>query len=187
MVKYAVIVVDMIQDNVRHHGGVWDEAAKVIPNIKKLLTQARSRGMPVIYACDSFMPNDFLFRSQVKPHAIRGTEGVRVIPELAPAPGDIILEKRRMSSFFKTDLDITLRTLGVDTVAVTGITTNVCVLLTALDGIAHDFSAVIIEDCSAAFRPEIHQAVLDIYRKTPLYPLLRVMTAQEFLQMAETT
>ena len=61
----------------------------------------------------------------------------------------------------RLDLDLTLRTLGVDTVLVTGIATPICVLTTALDAVSHDFSAIIVEDCCAAHRPQDHEAVLN--------------------------
>ena len=76
---------------------------------------------------------------------------------------------------------MTLRGLQVDTVAVTGIATHVCVLATALDALCHDLKTIILEDCCAAPTPEIHQRTLDNYRRNPLYPLFRVMTTQEFL------
>ena len=77
---------------------------------------------------------------------------------------------------------MTLRLLQIDTVAVTGIATHFCVLTTALDALCHDFRAVILEDCSAAPTPEMHQRTLDNYRRNPLYPLLRVMDSDVFLK-----
>ena len=62
-----------------------------------------------------------------------------------------------------------------------GITTQVCVLATALDAIALDFHAAIVEDACAAHRPEVHLAVLDVYRNTPLFPLLRVTDVEGYL------
>ena len=183
MGKHAVIVVDMLKDNLEseEHFGIAQEGRKIIPRIQVLLEIARTLGIPVIYACDSFLPGDFIFRGRMKPHSLRGTEGAKVIDELAPRPGDMILEKRRMSSFFKTDLDLTLNTLGVETILVTGIATPVCVLLTAMDGLSHGFKAVIVEDCAAAHKPEIHGATLGLYRKTGMYPLLRIMKLDEIL------
>lgn len=183
MEKYAVIVVDMLKDNLESekHSGIAPEGRKIVPRIRELLEAARPLGVPVIYACDSFLPGDFIFEGRMKPHSLRGTEGAKVIDELAPQPGDMILEKRRMSSFFKTDLDLTLNMLGVKTILVAGIATPVCVLLTAMDGISYGFKAVIIEDCTAAHKPEIHRATLELYRKSGLYPLLRIMTLAEIL------
>jgi nicotinamidase/pyrazinamidase len=117
----------------------------------------------------------------MRAHSLRGTKGAEVLEDLDQAPKDIFLPKRRFSAFFKTDLDMTLRLLQIDTVAVTGIATHFCVLTTALDALCHDFRAVILEDCSAAPTPEMHQRTLDNYRRNPLYPLLRVMDSSAFL------
>jgi nicotinamidase-related amidase len=100
---------------------------------------------------------------------------------LDQTPADIFSPKRRFSAFFKTDLDMPLRLLQIDTVAVTGIATHFCVLTPALDALCHDFRAVILEDCSAAPTPEMHQRTLENYRRNPLYPLLRVMDSAAFL------
>jgi nicotinamidase-related amidase len=104
------------------------------------------------------------------------------LDELKPELTDIILPKRRFSAFFKTDLDQTLRVLGVDTIVVTGVTTEVCVLMTVMDGLSHDFSAILLEDCCASRSKEFHQACLHLYRDFALYPLLRTMTFKEFLK-----
>jgi isochorismate hydrolase len=52
--------------------------------------------------------------------------------------------------------------------------THICVLTTVLDAICHDFKAVLLEDCTAAFSKQIHERTLDNYRRNALYPLLRV-------------
>ena len=92
----------------------------------------------------------------MKAHSLRGTPGAEVLEDLDRTPADIFLPKRRFSAFFKTDLDMTLRLLQIDTVAVTGLATHFCVLTTALDALCHDFRAVILEDCSAAPTTEMH-------------------------------
>ncbi len=177
----AVIIVDMVKDNLDPKYPIAKEAELIIPNINKLLDAVRGYGVPVIFACDSFLPEDFIFKGRLKPHSLRGTEGAMVTEKLHIRPGDHFLPKRRFSAFFKTDLDQTLRTWGVDTVAVGGITTNVCVLMTVMDAICHDFKVVWLEDCCAAHKKEVHEATLELYRNSALWPLLRVMTSQEFL------
>ncbi|MFH0823326.1 MAG: isochorismatase family cysteine hydrolase, partial [Pseudomonadota bacterium] len=134
MSTHALVIVDMAKDNVNTTGhGMMDvEATKIIPAIRDLAREFRKNGSRVVFACDSFMEGDFIFRARMPPHAIRGTGGDHPIPELEMGQGDLFLPKRRMSSFYKTDLDQTLRTWGVDTIAVCGIVTNVCVLLTAM-------------------------------------------------------
>ena len=82
----------------------------IIPNIRLLIAKAREKKISVVYACDSRYVDDLLFdKLGIKPHTIKGTEGVKVINELAPLPEDVIIEKRMMSGFFGSDLDFTLR------------------------------------------------------------------------------
>jgi len=181
--KPAIIVVDMVRDNFHDedHLPITAQARTMIPALNRLLEESRQRGIPIIFACDSFLEGDFIFQGKMKAHSLRGTKGAEVLEDLHQAPSDIFLPKRRFSAFFKTDLDMTLRLLQIDTVAVTGIATHFCVLTTALDALCHDFRAVILEDCSAAPTPEMHQQTLDNYRRNPLYPLLRVMDSAAFL------
>lgn len=184
MKRTAVIIVDMLKDNVHSesHGGMGEQARSLIPNIQSLLKTARENGMPVIFANDAFLHDDFIFHeSSIKPHAIMGTEGAKVIDEFGPEATDIILEKRRFSAFLGTNLDATLKEMGVDTIAVAGIGTPVCVLTTVLDGIAHDFKAILLEDCCAAFRPADHEAVIGVYRRCLRAPIMRIMNLNQFL------
>jgi nicotinamidase/pyrazinamidase len=178
---YALIIVDMVKDNVNtsSHGMMDVQAAALIPKILELSDAFRASGNKVVFACDSFMPDDFIFGGRMKPHALRGTGGDQPIDELMPQPSDLFLPKRRMSSFYKTDLDQTLRSWGVHTVAVCGIVTNVCVLLTALDAIQNDFRSIIVSDACACHKQEIHEATLQLYNGFVLQPLFRIMNADE--------
>jgi nicotinamidase-related amidase len=180
-VNPAVIIVDMLEDNLGKERTGKREEEKIIKPAAAFLKECRKASIPVIFACDSFLRDDFLFQGRMKPHAIRGTNGTRPIQDLEPQPSDIILEKRRFSAFFKTDLDQTLRTLRVDTVAIGGINTHFCVLATAFDAVCHDFSTIILEDMSAAYKREIHQSFVDAYRFSAIYPIFRVMKSNEFL------
>jgi nicotinamidase/pyrazinamidase len=180
--KPAVIIVDMLEGNYPKVIEGSREEEKIIDPVRDFLKTCRSRSVPVIFACDSFLRDDFIFRGRMKPHAIRGTGGTRPLQRLEPQTSDIILEKRRFSGFFKTDLDQTLRTLGVDTVAVGGINTHFCVLATAFDAFCHDFSTIILEDLSAAYRKDIHNAFVDAYRNSAVYPIFRVLRSEEFLK-----
>jgi nicotinamidase/pyrazinamidase len=179
--KPAVIVVDMLQGNLGPDRTGKREEEKIIQPAAGFLRECRTLHIPIIFACDSFLNDDFIFKGRMKPHAIRGTSGTLPIPDLDPQPTDIILEKRRFSAFFKTDLDQTLRTMQVDTVAVAGINTHFCVLATAFDAVCHDFATIILEDLSAAYKKEIHAAFVDAYRNSAIYPIFRVMEARGFL------
>lgn len=91
--KAAVIVVDMLIDNLKTgmHAGIEKQGMAIVPVLKGFLARSRERGFPVIYANDSFLAGDALFGGALKAHAIRGTEGAEVIPEIAP--------NREISSF----------------------------------------------------------------------------------------
>jgi nicotinamidase-related amidase len=174
----------MLKDNLKDspRNPYYQEGKEMMPNLQKLLKEGRKRGFPVIFACDSFLEGDFIFRSRMKVHSLRGTQGAEVIDDLRPEPTDMVLPKRRFSAFFKTDLDQTLRTLSVDTIVVTGMTTEVCVLMTALDGLCQDFRVILLEDCTASRSKGLRQGCLGLYRENVLHPLLRIMTVDEFLK-----
>lgn len=181
--RLCVTVIDMVRDNfVEAHGHpITTQALQIAPTINVLTAWARTRDFPVVFACDSFLQDDFIFKGRMRPHSLRGTTGAEVCEQLTVMESDVVLPKRRFSAFFKTDLDQSLHTWGVEAVAVCGIATPICVLATALDAISHDFCCTIVEDATAAHKPEVHQQVLGLYRKTPLAPLLRVMDAKDLM------
>jgi len=178
----AIVIVDMLKDAFkRKDHPSTQEYLRIVPKIKRLLEEARTLDIPIIYACDSFLENDFIFKGK-QSFSLRGTEGAEVIDELKPRRQEEILLKRRFSAFFKTDLDQTLRLLRVDTLVVAGINTHVCVSATAMDSVCNDFNAIILEDCSASYQREVHQGIIEVLRQSGLSPLLRVMTSEEFLE-----
>jgi nicotinamidase/pyrazinamidase len=181
----AIVVVDILKDafKARNPSSI-QEYLQVVPKIQSLIEKARRLNIPIIFACDSFLEDDFIFRGKKRQFSIRGTEGAEVIDELKPKGKDQILTKRRFSAFFKTDLDQTLRLLGADTVVVTGINTHVCVLATAIDSVCNDFYTIVLEDCSASRTGEAHQRGIELLRYSGLDPLLRVMSSREFLDEA---
>ncbi len=173
----SLIIVDMLKDTFENHPDSYivKKCREFIPELNKFIGFFHDKGFPVIFACDSFLQEDFIFFGRMKPHSLRNTKGAEPIDELKKIERDILLPKRRFSAFYKTDLDQTLRTLGVNTVFISGIATHVCVLTTALDAISHDFKAIIMHQCCAAHSEHIHEAIISVYEKTPLYPLLQVL------------
>jgi len=146
---FAILVIDMLNDFVT--GKLkCDRAKNIIPNLKKLIEAAREKKVPVIYCNDSHLPVD----RELKlwgPHAMRGTEGAQVIPELKPEKNDFIVNKRTYSAFFETGLDPLLRDLGVDTVIITGLHTNICDRHTAADAFFRGYKIIIAKDAVEAF------------------------------------
>jgi nicotinamidase-related amidase len=77
------------------------------------------------------------------------------MPELGPEPEDFVIDyKRRMSSFYGTDLELLLRTLGVETVVITGVNTNTCVQCAAMEAYNRDFQVVVVRECVASMDGE---------------------------------
>lgn len=183
MTKYAVITVDMLKDTFKKRESTLSaEGFAILPALNQLIQKGRENGWPIIFAMDSFFAEDYFFTGKVKPFSVRGTQGAEVLDEIDQKPGDIYVPKRRWSGFFKTDLDQILRVKGIDTVIISGVTTGVCVLATALDALSHDFHAILVEDCIASVTKADHQAVMDVYRKSTLFPYLQVMKLNELWQ-----
>ena len=152
----AVIVVDLQKENVGRF------CQPIIPNVKLLLREARGRGIPIIFACDSRYPDNFIFKSGHPLRTIRGTEGVKVIDDLEPAATDIVVEKRMLSAFFGTDLDFTLRQRGIRTLIVTGVATWACVMKTVFDAAEMGYEVIVPADCCASPVPEGHESALKV-------------------------
>ena len=154
--REALIIIDMLNDFVT--GPLKTEnAAKIIPKIKSLIQKARENGIPVIYSNDAHLPNIDREFDKWGPHAIKGTEGAEVIEELKPNEGDYIIEKRRYSGFYQTDLDMLLRELKVETVILTGLHTHICVKHTAADAFFRGYKIIIPKDCVTSFTQEDHE------------------------------
>jgi nicotinamidase-related amidase len=181
MDKAALLIIDMVADYFRDENNypITPLARAIIPAINQAITAFRAKNLPVIFSTDAFHEDDFIFKGRMHPHAIAGTPGAEVIADLDRRPEDLWLPKPRFSAFFNTGLEKTLRQQEVTLCAVAGIATNFCVLTTAMDALCHDFKAVILSDCCTAFSAEIHEKTLDIYRRNPLHPLFRIMTAAE--------
>ena len=160
MTNKAVIIVDMLNDFVT--GDLKTErAARIVPNLKKLIETARKHDVPVIYSNDAHYKQDFEVVHKWGGHAIKGTRGAQVIPELAPREEDFIVEKRAYSGFYETGLEPLLRSLyggrGVDTVIFGGLHTHICVRHTSADAFFRGYKIIIASDGVEAFTQKNHE------------------------------
>lgn len=182
--KPALLIVDMLKGNFdeSRNLAITPRAKRIIEPINRLSAVFRREGWPVIFPSDAFNEDDFIFSAGVRPHSLAGTVDAEVVDDLDQKEGDLFFPKPRFSGFFKTDLDQRLREMEVTLCAVAGIVTGFCVLTTVLDAVAHDFKAVLLEDCTASPNEVMQEQTLNLYRRNPLSPLLRVLTAPQLIE-----
>jgi nicotinamidase/pyrazinamidase len=161
----ALVVIDMLNDFVRPGAPLEVPAARdIIPCIRRRIARAREERSPVIYVCDAHAPEDPEFEAWGR-HAVRGTEGAEVVSELAPAPGDDVVQKTTLSAFFKTGLDGVLEKHGVTAVVLSGVLTNICVYYVAVEAAVRGYEVVVPRDCVAAQSDEEHEFALGQMKK----------------------
>jgi nicotinamidase-related amidase len=181
----ALLIIDMINDYAGEDActgpRLYSEASKIIPAIWSILKEIRNRKVPVIYISNRFAPDDFLFTGRIRPHALIGTNGGKIIDELQPQAGEPVIYKRRLSSFFDTNLATLLESIGVDTIALTGVGTNGCIVATAMDSLNYDLRSIILEDCCAAGDHDLHECLVAFWRDSLFYPLIRSITSERLV------
>ena len=154
--KTAVLVVDMLNDFVT--GALkCDRGLAIVPKTAELLRGARKAGVPVIFCNDAHLKGIDHELELWGDHAIAGTKGAEVIPELELCEKDYVVEKRRYSGFFHTDLDLLLKELGVDTVVVTGLHAHMCVRHTAADAYQLGYNVIAAIDAMDSFTKEDYE------------------------------
>jgi nicotinamidase-related amidase len=166
--RYAILVVDMLNDFV--HGKLKCERAnRIIPNIKLLLDSARKKDIPIFYCSDEHLMIDTYEMKLWGPHAMKGTEGAKVIEELKPHESDYIIPKRTYSAFDGTGLDKALKGVyngnGANTVIIAGMHTHICDRHTAYDAFVRDLDIIVPEDGVEAFTENDHISGLDYLKK----------------------
>jgi len=148
----ALLIVDFVVGftDPAHFGG--GNIGPAIDRTVTLLAHARALGWPVahtrvIYAADGSDAGAFTAKV---PSLLKLTEASplsQIVPELTPAPGELVIRKRQASAFFATELAGWLHYRGVDTLLVAGCTTSGCIRASVVDGVSHNFRTVVLTDC----------------------------------------
>lgn len=166
MARRVLLVIDMLNDFLDPTGALYcgEEARKIIPVIRSLIDRFNAGGEPVIFVRDAHAGNDKEFEL-FPPHAIKGSWGSEVIPELAPAKDSYIVDKTRFSGLFGNRLADVLSGMKPDEVWVTGVLTSMCVMDTTGDLRNRDYAPVIPVDAVADIDPRWHEFALERMKK----------------------
>lgn len=182
----ALLVIDMQRDFVEP-GGFGEMLGNDVTSLRsaiaptrRVLDAVRARRMMVIHTREGHRPDLSDLPPAKKARGglktgigdvgpmgrvlIRGEPGHDIIPELAPGPGEPVVDKPGKGSFYATDLELILRERGVRSLIVTGVTTEVCVHTTVREANDRGFECLVLEDCVASYFPEFQDAAIKMIK-----------------------
>jgi nicotinamidase-related amidase len=177
MMAPVLIVIDMLNDFLAR----WEPRQRrtLVDATNGLVRIMRERCHPIVWIRQEFEPDlsDAFPEMRAKGiHiAIKGTAGCQIVSELALAPSDTVLVKKRYSAFFCTGLDEVLDQIKPDAIILAGINTHACIRTTAIDAYQRDWPVVLASDCIDSYDRE-HQEVSLKYMKDKI---ARVMSNRE--------
>ena len=173
--KTALLVIDLQEGFVATGARMWTPGnLRIMPGVKQLIAHCRALGVPVIFTehahdasgRDKGLMWDVPLNLPIKEGALRvGAEDTPTYHEIAPLPGEKVIQKHRYSAFFDTDLHTYLRGCEVDTVIITGCMTNYCCGATARDAFFRDYKVIFGSDLNATDNQEVHDAELKTLRR----------------------
>ena len=180
--RTALVVIDMQRDFLEEGGfgaGLGNDVSllsRVVEPLGRLLDACRAAGMTVIHTREGHRPDLLdcppakLARGRLATGIgdpgpkgrilVRGEEGHDIVDELAPLPGEAVLDKPGKGAFYATDLELMLRNGGITSLIVTGVTTEVCVHTTVREANDRGFECLVPEDCCGSYFPEFHEVGL---------------------------
>ena len=188
--RSALLVVDM-QHGFLDEGASLEvpKGRDILPNIARCVAACRAVGMPVIFTefvyatnipClrgdpfglehlpqDSGQPSGYGYPSSnclIGPAAGKGAESSATVEALAPREGELVIEAHTYDKFYGTHLDLALRSLGIDRLMITGVTTDVCVNSTLISASLRNYRVTAVTDGMATIHDHIHEACLQIWR-----------------------
>ncbi len=189
--RQALVLIDLINELIAPEGklsgkGYADFAERhdTLSRVAALLGYARRQGHSVIHVRVGFSP-DYREQPKASPlfkHASRlgalklGDWGTEFLPQAAPLPGETVLTKHRVNAFVGTPLDLTLRNIGIDRIAIVGCSTDVGMQTTARAAHDLDYACTVIGDCCIAPSDDDHEPTLRMLAK-----VANVVTLEQFI------
>ena len=176
--RCALIVIDMQNDFCSPDGSLAQRGFDVTvpvamaPRLDRLIASARTAGVRVIFVRtlhdETTDTPQWLGRIGEGPDAARtgitcrtGTPGAGYYA-VPPQDGDVVITKNRFSAFVGTNLDLTLRSLGIDSLLFTGVATEVCVESSLRSALFHEYWVSLVEDCAATYSRTAHDASVSV-------------------------
>ncbi len=168
----ALIIVDVQNDFCHIDGSLGKQGLDVsmvddmMPSLHGLIEHAKAQHLPIIYVQTI---HEDCTDSETWSHRLKGINERNVCRKntwgagfykISPEANDIVVIKHRYSAFINTRLDSILRSMKIDTLIMTGVSTNVCVESTARDGFMLDYQIIFLSDCTAAYSREEHDMTL---------------------------
>jgi len=180
--RTALLVIDMQRDFV-DPGGFGEQLGndvsrlrRVIAPLQRVLEAMRSAGYPVIHTREGHLPDlsDCPPTKSARGHLttgigdvgpmgrilVRGSYGHDIIDELKPVGDETVIDKPGKGAFFATDLDFILRNRNIQSLVVTGVTTEVCVNTTVREANDRGYECLVLEDCVGSYFPEFQEYAL---------------------------
>jgi biuret amidohydrolase len=203
----AFLIIDMQRDFLEPGGfgaALGNDVSRLqaaVPPCRDMLDAARGLGMLVIHTREGHRPDlsdapplkveRGELKNRIGAHGpmgrilIRGEPGHDIIPELYPLGDEPVIDKPGKGAFYQTDLELILRSRGIETLFVAGVTTEVCVNTTVREANDRGFRCIVLSDCCASYFPEFHAAGLAMIKAqggifgsvAPSRPLINDLTA----------
>ena len=183
-IRPAIVAIDLhrghLDPDVATMPLATERCGPIIEANKRFFDKARAADIPVIHLLTMYRSVEEIYtnpfwrtradnptatRKNVLKHNLQGLPGVEVMPELLEGNDWVIDSKRRYDCFIGSELEFCLNKNSINTLLITGVNTNSCVLATAVSACVRDFAAIVIEDCVDTMDgPDLHDAALTCIR-----------------------
>ena len=184
--RIALVVIDMQRDFIEP-GGFGDalgndvaRLAAIVPTVAALIDLFRAQGWPILHTREAHLPdlsdcppakirrgNASIRIGEAGPMGrllVRGEPGNQILDELAPLPGEMVVDKPGKGMFYATDVEKLLRARGIAQLVFAGVTTEVCVQTSMREANDRGYECLLIEDATESYFPEFKQAAMEMIR-----------------------